>query len=147
VFTVTGSPTQAFVDALRAALVADTTLMALVTGVFGHVSEAARTAYPYLVLGHRSRTNDGGAMQLAGGQVTVQLDVWSDHKGGSEAHAIQSRVAALLERKTLPVTGFAMVEASLTCEFEDVVIDPDDDNPKVSLYHGVQRWAAQIEER
>jgi Protein of unknown function (DUF3168) len=145
-FTVTGSPTQAFIDALRLALIADATLMALVIGVFGNLSEAQRTVYPYLVLGRRSRQNDGGAMQIAGGHVSVQFDVWSAHKGASEAHAILSRVAALLERRSLRVSGYAVIAGSLTCEMEEVFDEPDADKPGARLYHGVQRWTADIEE-
>ena len=121
-FTVTGSPTQAYIDALRTILRADATLMALVTGVFGHLSEAARTAYPYLVLGRRSRQSDGGAMQIAGGHVSVQLDCWSDHQGASEAHAILSRVAVLLERRSLTVSGFAVLNVVFACGWFGVAL-------------------------
>jgi hypothetical protein len=145
-FTATGSPTQAFVDAVRLALVADTTLTALVTGIYGHLSEAARTAYPYVVLGRRSRLNDAGALQIAGGHVTLQIDVWSAHKGASEAHAILSRMVRLLERRDLAINGFELVRGSVTCEFEEVFDEPDADTPDARLYHGVQRWTAEIHE-
>lgn len=145
-FTATGSPAQAFVDAIRTALVADAALLALVTGVFGHVSEAARTAYPYIVLGRRNRQTDVGAMQIAGSRVTLQIDVWSAHKGASETHAILSRIAYVLERRNLPISGFALVQGSLTCELEDVFDEPDADAPEARLYHGVQRWTAEIHE-
>lgn len=143
---VTGSPVQAFIDAVRTVLIADPTLDGLVEGVFGHLSEAQRTAYPYVVLGRRHRANDSGAMQVAGGHVTVQLDVWSDHKGPSEAHAICSRVTALLERRMVTVSGFEMVNGSLTCDFEEVFDEPDEDSPDRRLYHGVMLWGAEIHE-
>ena len=145
-FMVTGSPAQAFIDVLLTTLRADATLIALVTGVYGHLTEAQRTAFPYIVLGRRHRDSDGGAMQLAGGHVSVQIDVWSAHKGASEAHAICSRIAAVLERRTLLVSGYAMVAASLTCEMEEVFDEPDTDDPNALRYHGVQRWVATIEE-
>lgn len=151
---VTGSPTQAFVDAIRSILVADTqakqgseALMALVTGVYGHLPEAARTAYPYVVLGQRSRDGDTGAMQTAGSNVRLQLDVWSDAKGPYTTHRILSRIAHLLERRSrLTVSGFMYLVGSLTCEFEDCSDEPDEDNPDVRLYHGIQRWTAEIHE-
>jgi hypothetical protein len=146
-FTV-GSPVQAFVDALRTALLADATLTALLstaTAVYGYVPEAARTAYPYLVLGHRTADRDGGAMQVAGGKVTVQLDGWSSHRGASEMQAILSRVSVVLERQTVTVTGFTLIQNSLTCELEGVFEEPDEDAPERRLYHGVQRWTALIE--
>lgn len=145
-YPVTGSPTQALVDAIRVTLTGDATLMALVTGVFGHLSEAARTAYPYIVLGRRSRNNDGGAMQIAGGLATLQLDVWSDHNGPSQVHAIQSRVSVLLERRSLSLTGFSLRPGSLTCELEEVFDEDDPDSPDRLLYHGVQRWTGDVEE-
>jgi hypothetical protein len=145
VFT-TGSPTQPFVDAVRIALAADATLGALVTGIYGHLSEAARTAYPYVVLGRRGRLNDSGAMQTAGGHVNLQVDIWSDHKGPSEVHDIQARIALLLERTDLTIAGFDLVLGSVSCEFEDVFDEPDTDKPDARLYHGVQRWIAEIHE-
>lgn len=146
-FVVTGSPTQAFVDAMKTRLEADATLMALVEGVYGHLSEAARTAYPYIVIGYR-HLDDGNtrSMGLAGGRCEVQLDVFSDHKGASEAHAILSRLRVLLERVTLRLNGFVMVQGSLACEMEDVFDEPDEDKPQSKLYHGVQRWGAEIDE-
>lgn len=145
-YPVTGSPVEAFVDAVRTILQADATLTSLVTGVFGHLSEAARTAYPYLVLGRQGRTNEAGAFQTAGSMVTLQIDTWSNAKGPHAARVIQSRVARLLERVSLSVPPFTYVEGSLTCEFEEVMDEPDPDKPDEALYHGVQRWSAEIHE-
>jgi hypothetical protein len=144
---VTGSPITAYVDAIRTVLLADTTLMALVTGLYGHLPDASRTEPPYLVIGRRHRDNDGGAMQIAGGRVTVDVDGWSGAKGPFEMQRILSRVAYLLERRrTLAVSGFAYLEGSLTCEMEDVFDEPDEDKPESGVYHGVQRWTADIHE-
>jgi hypothetical protein len=145
-FMVSGTPTQAFVDAVKAALEADTALDALITGVFGHLKETQRTAYPYIVLGRRGRSNDAGAMQLAGSRMSLQIDGWSAHQGASQMHAILSSVYAVLERQTLAVSGYEMVRGSLTCEFEDVFDEPDPDIPTRALYHGVQRWTCDIYE-
>lgn len=146
-FLVTASPSQAFIDALKDALDADATLMDLVTGVYGHLPESARTSFPYLVLGYR-HLDDGQArsMALPGGRISVQLDGWSHHKGASEMHAILSRVRVLLERRDLRIPGFALVQGSLTCEMEDVFFEPDEDKPQDGLYRGIQRWTAEIDE-
>lgn len=146
-YVVTGSPTQAFVDALKARLEADTTLMALITGVFGHLPEDVRTPYPYLVIGYR-HLDEGQArsMALPGGQAQLQLDGWSDHQGGSQMHAILARVRVVLDRQTLRLDGFTMMAGSLHCAFEDVFDEQDEDSPEKKLYHGVQRWAAEIDE-
>ena len=145
-FTVTAEPTQAFVDAISARLRADTTLMALVTDVLAHLSEAARTAYPYLVLGRRHLSRDAGAMGLAGGIVELQVDGWSSYKGPLEMQRILSRVSVLLERQPLVVTGFDLLRGSLTCTLSDVDDEPDEDKPGARLWHGVQQWTAEIHE-
>jgi len=141
---MSGSPVQAVVDGIKTVLAADTTLTATLTGIYGYVPGSARTTFPYLVLGRRQRTNDSGAMQTVGGHVTVQIDVWSDHKGPSETHTILSRVAWLLERTAIAMAGFALVQGSLTCEFEDVFDEPDGDSPERVLVHGVQRWVCEV---
>lgn len=153
-FTTLGSPVMAFTEAFRAVLVADTpsamttsgttALMGLVTGVYGHPSEATRVAYPYLVLGRRSRNNDSGAAQVSGGHVSLDLDGWSAAKSPYEMQRVLSRVAALMERRQLSIDGWVLVEGSLTCEFEDVFDEPDEDMPARRLYHGVQRWVCEI---
>lgn len=144
-----GSPVTALVDGILAALTADVTLMALVTSITGHVDGDARLPYPYIVLGHRTRQNDSGAMQIAGGHVSVQLDCWSDAKGPFTVQAILSRVAVLLERVNVAVTGYTLVQYSLSCDMEEIFDEPDSDtklvaSPEQRLYHGVQRWTAEI---
>jgi hypothetical protein len=143
-YPATGDPTVAFVDAVKTRLTADATLMALITGVFSHLSEAARTNYPYVVLGQRHHAGDAGAMQTPGGHVSLQIDTWSNAKGPFQASNIQSRIYVLLERVALTVTGFVLVEGSLTREFAEVFDEPDEDSPDRLLYHGVQRWVAEI---
>lgn len=143
-FPVAGSPVEAFADGVRTVLTADATLVALVTGIYAHVPEASRTAYPYLVIGRRSRTNDAGAFQTAGNVVAVQIDGWSDAKGPHVMHTILSRVAVLLERQAVTVTGFELIGGSLTCELEDVFDESDGDQPEARLYHGLQRWVAEV---
>jgi hypothetical protein len=141
-----GDPTQAVVDAVRTTLTGDATLMALIEGVFGHVTEAARVAYPYLVLGRRHHAQDAGAMQKDGGHVSLQIDGWSDHKGPAEMHSIHDRVYALLQRQNVTVTGYTLVQGSLMREFGDVDDEPDDDSPDRRLYHGVQLWTCEVHE-
>lgn len=143
-FTVTAEPTQAFVDGVSDRLTGDATLMALVTGVYAHLREASRTAKPYVVLGHRSLSRDAGAMQLPGGRVSLQIDVFSDYKGPYQAAQILSRISVLLERYDVTVTGFDLINGSLSCEMSDIVDEPDDDKPEARIYHGVQRWTAEI---
>ena len=39
-----------------------------------------------------------------------------------------------------------MVGGSLTCEMSEVFDEVDEDKPDDRLYHGVQRWTADVEE-
>lgn len=148
-FVVTGSPTQAFIDAFRARCLADATLMALIEGVYGHLDETERTPYPYLVFGSEGFDGNGphaGALGLPGGTVDLELNGWSEHKGKSEMRTIFSRTRVLFERQTLIVAGFVMMGGSLTCEFESIDYEPDEDAPEKSLYRGIQRWTCVIDE-
>lgn len=141
-----GEPTQAFIDAVRSRLLADATLTTLLGGnkVYGHLSEAARVEYPYLVLGRRHHDGNAGAMQTPGAIVSVQIDGWSDHKGPSEMHALHARCYLLLLRYGMSLSGYDVLEGSLTREFAEVFDEPDEDSPDRRLYHGVQRWISEI---
>ncbi len=143
---ITGSPVRPFVDALLAKLRADTALLALVTGVYGHLSETQATAYPYITFQQPTADGDAGAMQLAGDNVSVQLDVFSRYSGQYEAGRILSRMYAVLERQPVRVSGFDLIGGSLHREHEHIQWEPDEDDPKQGIYHGVQRWTAEIHE-
>lgn len=145
-WTVTGSPALAFADAIAAVLTADLVLTALVTGVYAALPRAGRTAVPYVVLARREFDDTGGAMQVAGGLAKIFLEVWSDKDGPAEVQQIQSRIRALLLRRTVPIAGYTMLSASLTCAMETVTLDPDPDMPERTLFHGAQEWTAWLEE-
>lgn len=152
-FSATAEPIVAVVDAVRAILAADPVLLAgatnvrALTGVYGHLSEAQRTAYPYLVLGRRTADGNEGAMQRAGAQVTLQLDGWSDAKGPYELQVIGSRVFQVLERRAgFTVPGFELLSGSLHREFSEYFDEPDEDKPGARLYHMVQRWSVVVHE-
>jgi hypothetical protein len=147
VFTVTGSPALAFADAIALVLASDAILTSLAGGgIFAALPRAGRTGLPYVVLGRRDYDDQGGAMQLAGGLAKLSLEVWSDLNGPGLVHQIQSRTRALLLRQTLPLVGFAMLGAALTCAAEQVTLDPDPDMPERNLFHGTQEWTAWLEE-
>lgn len=151
-YPTTGSPTQAVAAAIRSTLTGDATLMALVTGVFGHLSETERSAYPFVVVGRRSATDDAGAMQVAGSMVTVQVDVFhgnnptatSNTLGPATVHQVLSRIYVLLQRRDVTVSGFDLLVGSMTREYEDVADEPDEDAPDQRIYHGIQRWTCEV---
>jgi hypothetical protein len=139
-----GSPITAFVDGIRAVLLADTTLVGMVTGIFNHLPAAQRTNYPYILISRRHRTNDTGAMGVVGGHTRVQIDGWSSFRGPTQMQQILSRIAVLLERQPIAVTGYVLVTGSMTLEFEDVFDEPDASLPDGRLYRGLQQWIAEI---
>jgi hypothetical protein len=146
-YAVSAEPTIAVVDAIKAVLDGDATLRAMVTGIYGHVSETAAKAYPYLVLGRRTTDGDAGAMQSAGTIVTVQIDGWSSAKGPYEIEAIGSRVFRLLERRAgFEVPGFAVVAQSLHRESGFYDVEFDETMPQRSLYRLMQMWTVEIHE-
>lgn len=151
--SVSAEPMEAVADAMRTRLAADVTLMTTppsgvtaLSGVYGRMPESSRTAYPFVVVGDRSLRGDGFAMQRHGGEVSVQLDVFSAAKGSHETHAILSRISTLLSRYPLRVVGFTPMDGSLRRELSDVTYEPDADAPERALYHGVQRWEIDVED-
>ena len=144
---VTGSPVQAVVDAIKARLSADTTLTGLCTGgVYGALPRGTRTTFPYLSIGRTTMGDEAFAMTLEGGKVSVQIDGWSATNGPYQMRTIQGRTRALLQRAPLAVRGFTPIAGSLKCEMEDCFDERDEDMPDRTLYHGVQRWAIEVEE-
>lgn len=153
-YTVTGSPVEAFADAVLAVLRADAALVTLVGGVSVAATKIvaalpahARTNRPYVVVSQNGEDPGTVAMQKEGGQVWTVIDVYSDLNGPHEARAIQSRIRALFPRNlALAVTGYNVYVGSLVFEQELVMSDFDPDMPERSGYHGVQRLVADVEE-
>lgn len=146
-YSVTGSPIEAFADAVLTALNDDSTYKDLSSGgVYASLPRATRTAVPYTVLGRRQLLGGGGAMQVDGGTVAAWLDVWSEQNSPHEVQTILSRARAVLQRAPLRVAGYTLIAGSLTCEEELVIPDFDPDAPERSLYHGIQKWTADVEE-
>ncbi len=146
-------------DAIYAELAADAELATLARAVGATVTiapalpDGARTETPYVIVGDRALHGTGFAMGLEGGEGEVIVDVWSDFNGPEEAQDIQGRIRALLLRDPLGhiaprllAAGVVMFAGSLACPEERVFQDWDPLMPSRSLYHGVQRWQADIEE-
>lgn len=148
-YYVTGSPIGPFGDAVLAALLEDGNLADIVADRIVAATKAReRTVLPYIVGARRGLLGDGGAMGVAGGQATIWLDYWSEKNGPDEVQRMMARGRAVLSRdRRLTVTGFTMIAGSLACEEELVIPDVDPDMPERSLYHGVQKWVADLEEQ
>lgn len=91
----------------------DSTLLAMVSGIYNDAPEAV--VYPYVQIG--SATSDpwhtfGGTAVGRGFDTTITVHIWSRYQGDLEALNIFDRVMALLDFATVTVSGYgtAIVE-------------------------------------
>jgi len=115
-------------------LTGDSTLMALITGVYDDVPET--TAYPYVVLGDDSDTNYG-TKTLDGVQYIINIHAWSRYRGVKEASEILERIYYLLHEYAIVVTGASAIH--IRQEFNTVFVDGDG-----ITRHGVIRFRVVI---
>lgn len=143
-----GASLGAFGDAVLTALAADATFSALVGGrIVATTKISTSTVYPYVVGERRDLLSGSVAMQREGGQGSIWLDTWSELNTPDEAHRIQARARAVLNRGlVLAMVGYTMSGGSLKCDEERVFSDFDQDMPQRGLYHGVQHFIADLEE-
>ena len=145
--TATGSPLGPFGDAVLDAVAADDAIVAFVGDrVRASVKDQAKSALPFIVGARRDLLPGAVAMQREGGRAAIWVDVWSDKNGPNEVQQILSRIRAVLQRRALTVSGYTVLGGSLVCDEEHVFPDFDPDMPQRTLYHGVQKWSADLEE-
>jgi hypothetical protein len=121
-------------EALYSRLNGDSTLGALITGVFDAVPDD--TALPFVVIGPTS-TSDDGSKTLDARDYIFNVDVWSDYRGMKETKNISQRVYTLLHEHDLSVSGANLID--LRCEFSSEVLENDG-----VTRHGVMRFRAFI---
>ena len=103
-------------------------------GVFDDVPQNA--SYPYIALGEETAV-DFSVKDIQGGDLTVNIHVWSQYKGSKETKQIMDKIHDLLHNINLSVTGFNLI--NLRFEFSDIMRDPDG-----ITRHGVMRFLAII---
>ena len=118
--------------AIYDALVADATLLALVTGVYDHVPASA--ALPYVTLGPATAT-DWSSGSFDGQDHDVTVDVWSGAPGHGEAKQIMAAIYAALHDRNLTLAGATLV--LMRYRASDVFTDADGES-----VHGVLRLRA-----
>ena len=121
-------------EALYSRLNDDSTLGALVTGVFDAVPDD--TALPIAVIGPSTSTDDA-TKTLDARDYVFNVDVWSNYRGMKETKNIVKQVYSLLHDYALTVSGASMV--NLRCEFTTELLE---DNGVTR--HGVMRFRAFI---
>ena len=89
-------------------------------GVFDDVPQNA--SYPYIALGEETAV-DFSVKDIQGGDLTVNIHVWSQYKGSKETKQIMDKIHDLLHNINLSVTGFNLI--NLRFEFSDIMRDPD----------------------
>lgn len=145
--TVVDSQLGPFALAVFDALKNDASLATLAPGgVHAQMPSGASTPHPYVVIGRREMSPDGGTVSTDGQRVHVWLDVWSTYLGPSEAQRILARIRAVLHRAPLSIPGFRLVQFSVTCRAEHCFPDIDPQIDGQSFWHGVQEWTALLEE-
>ena len=122
--------------ALYAALTADSSLMAVVSGVFDWVPEG--TAMPYVTIGETLATPRNAHDRFGRRHVTT-VHVWSDQQGFKETNSIMTLIVQALDHQVLTVVGHDAVMVHY--EFEQTLNDPDPE-----IRHGVLRFAITTEE-
>ena len=103
-------------------------------GVFDDVPQNA--SYPYIALGEETAV-DFSVKDIQGGDLSVNIHVWSQYKGSKETKQIMDKIHDLLHNINLSVTGFNLI--NLRFEFSDIMRDPDG-----ITRHGVMRFRAII---
>ncbi len=119
---------------IRAALVADGTLIALVpaASILDHITQDS--GFPYISIGETSagpfdtKTEDGM-------EQSCTIHTWSRIRGFDELKPIMGAIVDALDEAALTVTGHTLV--LMRFEFSDTILDPDG-----VTRHGVQRFRA-----
>ncbi|MDE3061210.1 MAG: DUF3168 domain-containing protein [Pseudomonadota bacterium] len=93
-------------EAVYTALTGDSTLMALITGVYDRPPEG--TVFPYVTLGE-SVGADWSNAGTVGMEHVFSVRVWSRQGGRKEAATIMERLHTLLHEANLTVTGQTLV--------------------------------------
>jgi hypothetical protein len=104
-------PLPAAQEALYSLLSGDAVLAGLCEGVFDHVPAGA--ALPYVVIAGMQVADASQSIVSQDQQVSATLEIYSAHAGLRESEVIAQRLAVLLHRQPLSVSGFTMVSAQL----------------------------------
>lgn len=86
-------------------LIADSTLMGLVTGVYDHVPQD--TAFPYVAF-ERMESLDRSNRVTTVTEITMVMGVYSRERGSKTALAIMAEIKARLNRAALSVSGYTL---------------------------------------
>ena len=128
--------------AIHGALTAHAPLMALVSGVYDNVPQAADSgdgsAYPYVTIGEDVHT-DWSTDTSLGDDASITIHTWSRYRGRKETKQIQGAIYDALTRVNLSVSGYKLV----TIDFLDEQSFIDTDG---LTRHGVSTFRVLLDE-
>jgi len=116
-------------------LTGDSTLLAMISGVFDRPIQGTPT--PYITLGEAS-IHDWSSKTTEGAEHQVRIHIWSREGGRKEAAAIMQRVHSLLHQASPTVEGHALV----LMRFISSEIGLENDG---FTYHGIMQFRALLE--
>lgn len=103
---MSGFSQQELQKRLYETLTADTTLMALISGVYDQVNPTAN--FPFVVIGE-GESRDRSTKTTTGAEVNFTLYVYSREGGRKQTLTILERLHALLHQASLALTGHTLV--------------------------------------
>lgn len=114
-------------------LVADSALMAEISGIYDPVPEGI--ALPYLTMGEGT-SRDWSAKDFTGQEQLLDIHIWSGGQGGGEVRRLADMVAQRLTGQDLSLTGHDLV--ALDFIFFENFFDQDGE-----VRHGIMRFLAR----
>lgn len=127
---MTGYASWELQKALYDALTGDSSLMALITGIYDHVEQ--ETAFPYVTIGESSisafDTKDTDGMEHI-----LTINTWSRKRGRKEIKQIHAEIYRILQNENIPISNQVII--LMQFDFEEIYLDSDG-----LTYHGVLRF-------
>ena len=121
-------------QAIYTALTGDSTLMALIQGVFDNVPD--NQTFPYITIGEGD-WNDRGSHSTEGLTGSITINTWSQARGRKTVLDIQAEIDRILHNTNVSISGWSII--SLRRDFSTILVE--DDN---LTYHGVSRFKILI---
>ena len=134
---MTTSPALALQTGLRAALLADSSLVTALGGeqVFDDVPREAQ--FPYITIGDID-TRDWSTQTSRGHEHTVTVHLWSRYRGRKQVQELIAEVDRILDGASPPLSGYRLV--NLSTVFWTAQREPDGE-----VYRGTMRLRAVTE--
>ena len=134
---MTTSPALALQTGLRAALLADATLVTALGGAQDFDDVPREAPFPYITIGE-IETRDWSTQTSRGNEHTVTVHVWSRYRGRKQVQDLIAEVDRILDGTDPPLAGHRLV--NLSTVFWTALREPDGE-----VYRGTVRLRAVTE--